>query len=293
MKLHYRKNSLLNMGFKFCLPFLLFLTGCTAGNQNIGSKDTFILASYNLRLPGDKAPNDWESRLPRVRAVIQRNQLDIFGVQEPVHQQLLDLLQDSEFQYVGGGRDDFKEKGEYSCIIYKSSRFRVLDHGTFALGEDSETPGKRAWGAACPRIATWGLFQDLRSERKFVYYNTHLDHVSEESRINGIRQLVKHAEKNSTGLPLIISGDFNAYPNSATYAAASSLLHDSAKVSRTQHQGLVTTFHGYGRIDNRPPIDFIFVSEGITVYSHRTDDVLVDGGYASDHYPVIIELSIN
>ncbi|MBQ9770640.1 MAG: endonuclease/exonuclease/phosphatase family protein [Lentisphaeria bacterium] len=268
------------------LAAMFLLCGCKSIPQ-----ETFTLATFNIRCPVDKTPNTWQERKPRCLAVIRKNQFDIFGVQEAVRSQLDDLLGD-EFLFIGGGRDDFKNKGEFSAILYRKDRFELIRGGTFGLSEKPSVPGYKSWKTAYPRIATWGLFRDKRTGKEFIYYNTHLDHVSELARINGIKLLVRHASENAKGKPLIISGDFNAKPTSPTYQTASSLLNDSAKVSLTPHVGPVQTFHGFGRYVRTYPIDFIFVSDEIRVLSHKTDGTKFPEGFPSDHYPVITRLHL-
>ncbi len=251
---------------------------------------TIILATYNLRVPCDKPPNDWDSRCDRVRWMIAKHHFDIFGVQEAVKRQVDDVIKGTTFAKVGGGRDDFKDAGEHSCIFYDKKRFELLDGGTFCLSEKPDVPGYRSWGSACTRIASWGKFRDRKSGKLFCYYNTHLDHVSELARVNGIKMVVAHASKNCGPIPLILTGDFNAFPDSETYKIASKLLRDAAKVSKTAHKGPVRTFHHWGHRTRMEPIDFIFVSKDITVLSHVTDGTKPMGGFASDHYPVFAAL---
>ena len=274
---------------KFILPVLaglFLLCGCKSVPQ-----DTFTLATFNIRCPVDKTPNTWQERKPRCLAVIEQNKFDIFGVQEAYRSQLDDLL-GSEFAFVGGGRDDFKDKGEFSAILYRKDRFELIKGGTFGLSEKPDVPGYKSWKTVCPRIATWGLFKDKKTGKEFIYYNTHLDHVSELARINGIKLLVRHARENAKGKPLIISGDFNAKPTSETYATAESLLNNTEKVSLTPHTGPVQTFHGFGRYVRTYPIDFIFVSDDIQVFFHKTIDTKFPEGFTSDHYPVATGLKL-
>ena len=148
------------------------------------ASETFNLGTFNIRCPVDKTPNTWNERKARCLAVIQQNKFDIFGVQEAKRKQLDDLL-GNEFAFVGGGRNDFKNKGEFSAIIYRKSRFELIKGGTFGLSEKPHIPGVKSWKSACPRIATWGFFLDKKTGKKFIYYNTHLDHKSELARING------------------------------------------------------------------------------------------------------------
>ena len=255
-----------------------------------GTKRTVVLATYNLRVPCDQPPYDWASRLPRVLASIEADRFDIFGVQEAVKRQLDDVLSATGFAKVGVGRDDFADGGEHSCIVYDPKRFTLLDGGTFALSETPDVAGSMSWNTCCPRIASWGKFRDGATGRDFCYYNTHLDHVSELARVEGIKMVVRHAAKNCKGLPLILTGDFNAFPDSETYRVASELLRDAAVVSKTKHKGPVRTFHRWGGRTRMEPIDYIFVSEDVEVLSHVTDSAKPMGLYPSDHYPVIAKL---
>ena len=269
--------------------FLAVMLFC--GCRSVVSEDSFTLATFNIRCPVDKTPHSWQERLPRCIAVIEKNKFDIFGVQEAYLQQIYDLLGD-KFSYIGKGRTDFKDKGEFSAIIFRKSRFKLLKGGTFGLSEQPDVPGLRSWGSACPRIATWGLFEDMKTGKTFIYYNTHLDHVSELARINGIKLLVKHAGENAKGKPLVISGDFNARTTSETYKTAAGLLKDSALISHISHTGPQQTYNGYGKSKNFTPIDFIFVSEDFDVLTHHTDDTKFPEGFPSDHYPVITKLML-
>lgn len=268
----------------------IFSLGGIALSQNQTS--SFVAATFNVRCPVDQSPNSWEERLPRCKAIIQKNGVDIMGLQEPYIEQIEGLVKDSEYEYIGGGRNDFKQKGEFSCILYKKSRFTCLKSGTFGLSEQPDVPGIRSWNSACPRIATWGIFLDKQTGKEFVYYNTHLDHISELARCEGIKLLVAHAKTNAVGKPIMLSGDFNTKPGTATYQTAQEYLRDSRAVSATPHTGPNKTFHGWGKNNRDYPIDYIFVSSEFQVLSHRTDDTLFDGQYPSDHYPVIVTLSL-
>lgn len=65
--------------------------------------------------------------------------VDVLGTQEVLHNQLEDLKQRlPEYGVVGVGREDGKEKGEYSALWYKKNRFDLLDSGYFWLSETPE-----------------------------------------------------------------------------------------------------------------------------------------------------------
>ncbi len=88
--------------------------------------------SYNIRYdnPGD-GENAWPNRIQKVAAIIQKHNPDVIGIQEALHHQLQDLLRVlPEYAFVGVGRDDGKDKGEYCAIVYRSARFGLLDQRT-------------------------------------------------------------------------------------------------------------------------------------------------------------------
>ncbi len=253
---------------------------------------SLIIATYNVRVPCDPAPYDWASRKPRMKWLIKKNNFHLFGLQEAVKEQIDDILEGTSYQYIGGGRDDFKDAGEHSCIVYDSERLELIEGGTFGLSEFPDVPGTRSWGTCCPRIASWGKFRDKINNVEFCCYNTHLDHVSELARVKGIRMVVEHAKKNANGLPMLLIGDFNAIPNSETYHVAAELLRDARSISETEHEGPNRTFQNYGMTTKDEPIDYIFVSQEIRVLAHRADDRKPGGEFASDHYPLVAEIII-
>ncbi|MBO4303178.1 MAG: endonuclease/exonuclease/phosphatase family protein [Lentisphaeria bacterium] len=252
--------------------------------------ESFLAATFNVRCPCDKTPNSWEERKDRCTALIREVRMDIFGVQEAKDFQLNDLVADGEYLFFGKGRDDHASRGEFSAILYRVSRFELLEGETFGLSERPEEPGLRSWGSGCPRIATWGLFRDKLTGRKFLFVNTHLDNRSELARINGMKVLEKRLRGKRNEHPMILTGDFNAPPFSAPWKIASAFLRDACTVSRTPHTGPVQTFHAYGKKTLDYPIDFLFVSPELEVLTHRTVSSDLPQGYASDHHALIAKM---
>src|SRR5690349_15131676 len=85
-----------------------------------GSAQDLNVMTFNIRLntPNDSL-NAWPYRKDKAASQILYHQVHLLGVQEALHQQMLDLRERlTAFKSVGGGRDDGKEKGEYSAIFY-------------------------------------------------------------------------------------------------------------------------------------------------------------------------------
>ena len=168
------------------LPF--FAASCGLVKQQASAPEPVNVMSFNIRYdnPEDSLDN-WRYRKDRVANAIHFYDVDILGTQEVLHNQLEDLkLRLPEYGVVGVGREDGKEKGEYSALWYKKDRFNVLDSGYFWLSETPEVAGSKGWDGACERIASWVKLQDKVSDKEYFALNTHLDHVGGMARREGI-----------------------------------------------------------------------------------------------------------
>ena len=110
--------------------------------------------TYNIRYdnPGDGI-NRWENRKHKVTALIREYDPDIIGVQEALLHQLNDIKSElKDYEFFGVGRDDGKEKGEYSAVFYRKKRFKVLKQETFWLSKTPDVPGVSAGAASNSRM---------------------------------------------------------------------------------------------------------------------------------------------
>ena len=86
---------------------------------------TITMASYNIRYnnPDDaEEGNAWKQRCPHICEIINYEEPVFLGAQEVLVDQLRDmqkLLPD--YNYLGVGRDDGKESGEYAAIFYRKN----------------------------------------------------------------------------------------------------------------------------------------------------------------------------
>ena len=140
--------------------------------------------SYNIRLDTEAdGINQWKNRTDKVATLLKKYNPDLLGVQEAMHNQMMDLQKElPDYAFVGVGRDDGKEKGEYSAIFYKKDKFEMLKQNTFWLSETPEVPGSKSWDAAITRVVTFAVLKDKSSGKSFIYSNTHFDHVGREAR---------------------------------------------------------------------------------------------------------------
>ena len=273
--------------------FLFFLLTFSSALVSVAADKTQIrYGTFNIRLihPDDtKAGWGWAARRDRVTKYILDHDLDIVGMQEVLHPALLDMQERmKDYDYIGVGRTDGKEEGEYSCIFYKKDRFEALDKGNFWLSETPDSAGSRGWDAALERIASWGKFKDKKTGQIFMSVNTHFDHVGTEARKQSALLIIRKIKEIVGNRPAIVTGDFNVTDKSDAYKTITTnefVLKDAFKIS-PKHTGVPYTFQSFSRTDPKDcsKIDFIFITPSITV--KQTVITPDDPSYIiSDHNP--------
>jgi endonuclease/exonuclease/phosphatase family metal-dependent hydrolase len=278
----------------------LFLTSFLSAQNNAELR----VMTYNIRFAGsadDEANNSWNSRKDLVAEVIRFNKADIFGLQEALHSQIEDINNSfPKYNWVGVGREDGKEGGEYSPIFFNTEKFKLVHTSTFWLSETPDSVSK-GWDAAFKRVVTWAEFTFQSSGQKFFVFNTHFDHIGETARINSAKLILKKIKEIAGDNPTILTGDFNTKSDSPPYSILTNgldsekryYLNDAEAVNSNIHYGSHITFNGFGN-DIQPgnKIDFIFVNDKVKVKEHGVLSETFDGKYPSDHFPVIVEVEI-
>lgn len=252
------------------------------------------VATFNIRMKTDSdVGNLWDDRKTAVTDLIKFHEFEIFGVQEAFKEQLNDMSAElPHFKHVGVGRDDGGEKGEHSAIFYDTRRFDIGEHGTFWLSDtDINTPNK-GWDAALPRICTWGIFTDKKTGNKFIFMNTHFDHVGVEARRESAKLILSKAQEFATDLPLILTGDFNIDEQNEAYftLAKSGFVRDAYDLAEIVYEPNAT-FNSWGKsIRPKGRIDHIFITKPLNArkFGILTDTYL--GKFPSDHFPVVAEI---
>jgi endonuclease/exonuclease/phosphatase family metal-dependent hydrolase len=279
---------------KFLAGMLFALSLMTCAGSAMGEPITVM--SWNIRLDTTAdGINAWPHRKDAVAEMIgSKYDGDIIGLQEVLKRQL-DDLQDRlpEYAWVGVGRDDGRDRGEFSPIFYRTDRFRVLATNTYWLSETPELPGSRSWDAAITRVVTWARFEDLSTGRQLIFFNTHYDHRGEQARVESSRLLLDRLADIAGDTPFILTGDLNVTESEQAYKllADSDRLSDARYVSETGHQGPTASFNDWENLrPDESRIDYIFVSNGIRTLNHRILDDRYEGRFPSDHLPVVSEL---
>lgn len=274
---------------KVKLLFLLLFSVSVLQAQNIN------VMTFNIRYNTEKdGINKWENRKDRAADMLKIYDVDFCGMQEALIGQINDLQERlPNYEHFGLGRDDGKEKGEFSPIFYNKTKFKLLKQETFWLSETPEKPSK-GWDANLPRVVTWGYFKDLKSKKKFYLFNTHYDHIGKVARAESSKLLLKKIQEIAGKENAIVTGDFNATPNDEPIKIILTSLTESSTLSKIPHLGPESTFNGFEakEIDNRR-IDYVFLNNpNIKVLKHATLTNTWAGLFASDHHPVLAVINL-
>ena len=250
----------------------------------------FKVMSYNIKYDNvSDTVNNWNDRRAAMVDLIIEHRPEFIGMQEVLYGQL-NYLNNSliDYNYIGVGRDDGKDKGEFSPILYNTKQFKLLESNTFWL---SKTPDKISvgWDAALERICTYGRFEDKSSKNKIWVFNTHFDHIGTKARERSAELILKKImQLNVEKLPVVLMGDFNLMPEEKPIHLIQKKMDDDQLISKTPYEGPIGTFNGFDindPMDRR--IDYIF-SIGLFVESyHHLDKRLKTGKHISDHLPVL------
>jgi len=237
--------------------------GAYAQELNIGS--------YNIRVANTVDPkhkNGWEDRRDILCDLIRFENFDAFGAQEVTYPQLCDMLERlPDYSYVGVGRDDGKDKGEFSPVFYNTKRFQLLTSGTFWLSETPEEVSM-GWDAVCRRVCSYALLKDRKTKQQFWFFNTHMDHIGVVARREGAKLiLAKIHELTGDKSNIVVTGDFNVDQFSEAHATILSTgrLQDSYAIAGTRFAPGCTFNSWDVNVFSEKRIDHIFVSTGTSV----------------------------
>ena len=149
----------------------------------------------------------WENRKDNLVKEILDLNADLIGMQEAMPHQ---------YDYF---KENLKEYGSIYCSRDKNA--------------------STSWNSRWPRICSYVVLKDKSTGKQFAFFNTHLDHKSDEARTNGVKLIVSKIKE--LNLPVILMGDFNSTKQNMAYGVAKSYLTDCNE----KNDGSIT-FHLWG-----------------------------------------------
>lgn len=160
--------------------------------------------------------------------------------------------------------------GDYGVAIL--SMFPMEDMKNTQLPTEAETNGER-------RTLATAVIR-LPDGKKIVFASTHLDALkSDTNRFLQINKITEILQQET--LPVVIAGDFNAYPSTRVINKLDEFFKRSC---------VVDCGHTVPVVSPRNTIDYVAFSpvDKFTVIEHK----VIDEKYASDHLPVRVVLKV-
>lgn len=253
------------------------------------------IVTFNLRcvLEGDGINSFWHRSGSIINKINAENP-DIICFQEGKDQSISFLMKNlADYQIFFNQRDDdYSGEGLATAIKKEALLLEKLDF--FWLSDTPNVPGSRyPEQSKYPRICQCLLVKRITDNKLFRLYNIHLDHISEQAKILGMKAVMKRvtADYQENDLPFFIFGDFNATPDSDTIAFCNSY---SAPEMKDLTECIVTSYHGFGTRETPYKIDYIYADKNTASGKYNTSmwEDSSDGIYLSDHYPICVEIDV-
>ncbi len=253
--------------------------------------------SFNIRYGTARdGENAWDARKEFVVETIRAFAPDLLGTQETLGFQR-DFLAEHlpDYDLLGVGRDDGKDRGEMMALYYRKARFEKLAGGHFWLSETPDVAGSKSWDSSLPRMVTWVTLRDRQQPaRSLTFLNTHFDHQGPQARLNSAKLIRQRILEFGPATDIVLTGDFNAGENSEPYQALFGAIEgkpapvvDSFRQVHATRGAAEGTFSGFRAASTEGPrIDWIGVSPGWRIKGAAIDRTERDGRTPSDHFPV-------
>lgn len=246
-------------------------------NNTITSLHPFKVMSFNLRhgVAGD--PQTIEQRIPLIINIISDNTPDIVGFQEyenidsdttikhTIAVQLLNLGYHRSYNF------PFSDQGSTKAIYFRTARFSVVSSARFELNSHG-------------RSGVWAILTDSQTSKQYFIVNSHWENLSQATRIinsHSVDSLI--TAKNTSHLPVICFGDFNAQPGTTEVENLKSAQDLTDALGDSDGD---LTFHGWDATGDTK-IDWIMSNRDMAYLSPQVITTSYSGHWPSDHWAVM------
>lgn len=250
------------------------------------------IISSNIRFENENdGANNWPFRKPILKNIINSYKPDILGTQEGRRPQLDDLNRIVHLDPIWTHRPWIEER-MYPSLFINTAKFEIIESGDFWLSETPDTPGSKSFSSAFPRLCTYAK---IKNNDSYLYiFNTHLDHILPETRINQTKVLISKIKKiNSKNYPIIVMGDFNEGPDGEV---RKEVLNNLSLIDPWHESNFIEegTHHKFdGLNSNTKRIDWILKSDVFNSLNKEIIKYNENNLYPSDHFPIFLELELD
>ena len=262
--------------------------------------------SANIRITGLEADagtvNEWDSRKEYMIEVIRSYTPDIIMMQEVSYdsytyckEQLNDYF---AFGFEGPEMDPFTEGYHFigkNVIFFSRERYEFISAGCYWLSEDPVIGGSISWETNRARHANWVRVLDRKTGKQMRLIDIHLDHKSQEAKVNQAKLIVHEAAQYGEGFPQIICADFNSHKDSEQvqhfvahgWTDCYDQLNGGVEFGRTAHG-----FMGFDYPKPGARIDYILTKGAAKAVSCQVLTDHCGDMYPSDHFFMLAEIEI-
>jgi endonuclease/exonuclease/phosphatase family metal-dependent hydrolase len=254
--------------------------------------------TFNVRYDtSEDGARDWRHRRSDVFELIRANNPDLISLQEPDASQWAELSAHLTGYSPFGLFADESENLEAHGGFFRERRFESAGEGIFWLSDTPAIPHSVTWDNDWePRACGWIRLRDRVTARELIFASTHFD-TNANAWQPSAQTLGRELEAIAGTTPVIVAGDFNCPAGSAahTYLLGPGGFRDVWYESGHSDASVVT-FHGFtGRrrlsTGENERIDWILVRGELTAFAAKIDHSSTSGEPASDHYPVIADVT--
>ena len=263
--------------------------------QHTPKDDEIKVMSFNVWVRRDGLLS-WNNRKQACYEAIRYHRPALLGIQEAMcknhWRDMVDALKDDGYE--GYGLSPYENvdayvstRGGTSGVFYDTTLYEKFSYGTFWISETPDVAGSKSWNSNDIRIGIWLILKHKSTNKKICYINTHLDHISSEARIQGMKLIMSKFEELGKDCDYWIStGDYNTAETNAAFNAIKGKMKNArsaAPADRTDQSRTYTNVRASGG----SAIDHILCSESMEVVVYDTIvENFPDVPYLSDHYPV-------
>ena len=234
--------------------------------------------SVNLRFGlADDGENAWEHRREAFGPLFEATRPDFIAMQEANNFQTRYLAQLLRGYRFIGVRNPSPASWQNNLIFYQRE-WTCLRHAHFFLSDTPHEVSKLP-GSKWPRQCVIGLFE--RGSERVICVTTHFD-FDEAVQKKSAELVLGFLEGFPGDVPVVITGDFNAPPESPAHMALQfGGFRDSFDGEHS------STFHGFTGHDLGKHIDWILYKGKLEVAAAEVIKKSFDGIYPSDHFPIL------
>lgn len=262
------------------------------------------LGTYNLRMHhlDKEGDNVWDIRKGRLKSSILACDFDVFGIQEVSSVMQTWLNSELTSRYAFKYFSPYSQSGSgdrAQGIAYKKDAFTLSEWHFFWATDTPDMMSENDTGSegTFKRGGCCAVLTHKASGKQIFFMNNHGCLNAESNKASAPAYIAQEKRYNSAGLPSFFVGDMNARESTeagSVYVTYTGWWQDPFKVLPSgSRQGPAATYNGYASVNGKSRLDYVFFrGEGVTPILYCCDNTLYGGLYASDHFPVWVEYSI-